>query len=58
MNPPRRRSPWFDEESDEAICAKNEESRKKLLRETRAANDHYSEMRREIGRKNERFIKN
>ena len=41
VNPPRRRSPWFDEECAEAICAKNEASRKKLQRETRAADDHY-----------------
>ena len=46
VNPPRRRSPWFDGECAEAICAKNEARWKKLQRETRAADDHYKEMRR------------
>ena len=50
MNPPRRRSPWFDEERAEAICAKNEARRKKLQRETRAADDYYREMRRVANR--------
>ena len=47
VNPPRR-SPGFDEECAEAICAKNEARRKKLQRETRAADDHYREMRRDL----------
>ena len=40
VNPPRRRSPWFNEECAEAICGKNEARRKKIQRETRAADDH------------------
>ena len=59
MNPPRRRSPWFDEECAEAICAKNEARRKKVERETRAAGDNYREMRRVanrvIGRKKHNY---
>ena len=59
MNPPRRRSHWFDKECVEAICAKNEARRKKLQRETRAADDHYKEMRRVanrvIGRKKSNY---
>ena len=50
VNPPRRRSPCFDEECAEAICAKKEARRKKLQRETRAADDHYREMRRVANR--------
>ena len=59
VNPLKRRSPWFDEECAEAICAKNEARRKKLQRETRAADDHYREMRRVanrvIGRKKRNY---
>ena len=59
VNPPRRRSPWFDEEDTDAICAKNEARRNKLQRETRAADDHYREMRRVanrvIGRKKRNY---
>ena len=50
MNPPRRRFPWFDEEYAEDICAKNEARQKKLQRETRAADNHYLEMRRVANR--------
>ena len=59
MNQPGRRSPWFDKECAEAICAKNEARRKKLQKETRAADDHYREMRRVanrvIGRKKRNY---
>ena len=58
-NPPRRRSSCFDEECAEAIYAKNEARRKKLQRETRAADDHYREIRRVanrvIGRKKRNY---
>ena len=59
VNPPRRRSPWFDEKCAEAICGKNEARRKKLQRETRAVDDHYRELRRVanrvIGRKKRNY---
>ena len=59
VNPPRRRSPWFDEECAESICAKNEARRKKLQTETRVSDDHYREMRRVanrvIGRKKRNY---
>ena len=50
INPPRRRSPWFDDECEIAINIKNEARQRKLQRGTRAAEDHYKEMRREAKR--------
>ena len=48
-----------DEECAEAICAKNEARRKKLQRETRAADENYREIRRVanrmIGRKKRNY---
>ena len=37
-NPPRTRSPWFDEDCAEAICAKNEAKRIHFIPREKSAN--------------------